>query len=325
MKDYSSIARQVIALNRRALDYLENALSVSELQTGFNQAMACLLALKGRIIVTGIGKSGHIARKIAASFASTGTPAFYIHPSEANHGDMGMITRTDIVLVFSRSGETAEFAHMLAFCQRFSIPLIAITCNKDTSLGRASTYVLPVPDVPEACSEVHAPTTSTLLQLALGDSLAIALLEAKGFSAADFKTFHPGGALGAALLTIADLMHTGSALPLVLSHVLLEEALVLMSEKGFGCVGIIDETTDRLLGLFTDGDLRRHLSHDLGSKPVIDLMTRNPKICAPEDLAASVLRFMSETSPKVMQIFVVENARPVGIVHMHDFLRAGVI
>lgn len=318
MTDYSAIARRVLDTEITALTALKDGLGAE-----FNTVVETLQKVKGRIILTGVGKSGHVARKIAATLSSTGTPALYIHPTEASHGDMGMITANDAVIALSRSGETSELANIVTYCQRFSVPLIAMTAIAESTLARAANLLLRLPDAAEACGETHAPTTSTTLQMALGDALAIALLEAKGFTASDFKSFHPGGALGAALKTITDIMHQGDALPLVAPDTKISDALAVMSEKGFGCVGVHDD--GKFLGLFTDGDIRRNLSGDLASKAVTELITRTPKTCAPDELAADVLRRMTDTPPKVMQIFVLEKDKAIGIVHMHDFLRAGLV
>ncbi len=318
MKTHRDVARRVLKIETQALSALADGLSET-----FDQVVELLKGLDGRIILAGVGKSGHVARKISATMASTGSSSLYVHPTEASHGDMGMIAPGDAVIALSRSGETQELADMIGYCRRFSIPLIAMTVNANSTLGRSADYVLALPDAPEACAETRAPTTSTTLQIALGDALAIALLEAKGFTAKDFKTFHPGGALGASLATTADLMHGGDLVPLVESSVKMQAALEVMSEKGFGCVGVLEGGT--LIGIITDGDVRRHLAADLGEKPVTTIMTRGPKTAAPEMLAADTLRRMTGGTSKIMQMFVVENGRTIGIVHLHDFLRAGLI
>ncbi len=319
MTDHAKIGRRVLATEIAALEALS-----ADLGAVFSGVVARLQKLDGRVILAGVGKSGHVARKIAATLASTGSPSLYIHPTEASHGDMGMITSADAVIALSRSGETAELADLIAYCRRFSIPLIGMTAVTDSALGRASDYLLLLPDAPEACLETRAPTTSTTLQMALGDALAVALLEAKGFTATDFKTYHPGGKLGAQLATVGDLMHIGKALPLVAAGTDLSAAMEVMSEKGFGCVGVTGDD-GILVGIVTDGDIRRHLSADLSAKSVNAVMTEHPKTTTADTLAADALREMTAGSAKIMQLFVLESAAPVGIVHLHDFLRAGLV
>lgn len=287
----------------------------------FSQAVALIAASKGRVIVTGMGKSGHIGQKIAATLASTGTPAFFVHPAEASHGDLGMIAPGDVILALSWSGETCELASIITYSRRFSVPLIAITSQPSSSLGRAADVVLAPPRAQEACPHGLAPTTSTMMQLALGDCLAMALLEANGFSAHDFKIFHPGGKLGASLLYVRELMHQGEHMPLADENIVMSDALVVMTEKSFGCLGITD-ADGRLTGILTDGDLRRHMGPGLLSKPVADVMTRNPKTVTPKTLASAALQLINAS--RITALFVVEDGRPAGIVHIHDLLRAGV-
>lgn len=318
MKDHSHIGRRVLATEIDALQQMQAALGAD-----FNAVVDVLHAIEGRIILAGVGKSGHVARKIAATLASTGSPSLYIHPTEASHGDMGMITKDDAVIALSRSGETTELADLIAYCRRFSIPLMAMTAVGDSALGRAADYLLQLPDADEACAETRAPTTSTTLQIAMGDALSVALLEAKGFTAKDFKTYHPGGKLGATLATVGELMHTGEALPLVTRGTALSDALLIMSDKGFGCVGVTDG--GKLAGIVTDGDIRRHLSDDLSGQPVERIMTRAPKVTTADTLAADALRDMTAGKAKIMQLFVIKDATPIGIVHLHDFLRAGLV
>lgn len=320
MANSIKVARRVIDTEIKGLEALRESLSAD-----FDLAIKALSGLAGRVFVTGIGKSGHIARKIAATLASTGTPAFYIHPSEASHGDMGMITKGDAVIALSRSGETKELSDIIAYTQRFDIGLFAMTCEPDSALGRAASHCLILPDAPEACSETRAPTTSAMLQMALGDALAIALLEAKGFTAGDFKAFHPGGTLGASLLSVSDIMQSGDALPLIESNASVGAALTIIDEKGFGCVGIM--SNNKLVGIITDGDLRRHLqtTPNISDKSVTDIMTPSPRTAAPDELAANALRRMTSENVQIMQLFVISNETPIGIVHMHDFLRAGLI
>jgi arabinose-5-phosphate isomerase len=276
----------------------------------------------GRVIVSGMGKSGHVARKIAATMASTGTPASYVHPGEASHGDLGMITRHDAILALSNSGETPELSAVVEFSRRFDIPLVAITSKADSSLAQAADQALILPDVGEACPMGLAPTTSTTLMLALGDALAVGLLERNNFSPADFKTFHPGGKLGQKLAKVADLMHPVESLPLVYRTTSMGETLLVMTNKTFGCVGVLEDD-GRLAGIITDGDLRRHLEPGLFVRTAEELMTANPKTTRPNALAAEAVHQMNARS--ITSLFVVdETGKPVGIVHVHDCLRAGV-
>jgi arabinose-5-phosphate isomerase len=295
---------------------LDNALG-----DAFEKALAMLAEARGRVIVTGIGKSGHIGQKIAATFASTGTRAFFVHPSEASHGDLGMIARDDVILALSWSGETVELSGIIQYSRRFNVGLVAITSRQDSALGKAADVVLELPRAKEACPHGLAPTTSTTMQLALGDCLAIALLERKGFTAHDFRVFHPGGSLGAQLKHVGDLMHQGEALPLVPLSMPMGEVIVTMTTKSFGCVGVVDET-GQLAGMITDGDLRRHMGDGLLSRSATDIMTRRPNTLSPATLASAALEQIN--SLKRTQMFVVESGRPVGIVHVHDLLRAGV-
>jgi arabinose-5-phosphate isomerase len=287
----------------------------------FVAAVDTIRAARGRVIVTGMGKSGHVARKIAATLASTGTPAFFVHAADASHGDLGMITSDDVMLVLSWSGETEELKDLINYSRRFRIALIAITVNADSTLGKSADIVLVLPQAREACPHNLAPTTSSLMQLALGDALAIALLESRGFTAVDFGVFHPGGKLGAALKFVRDVMHPGSAVPLIGRDALMSEAIVEMSAKGFGCVAVTNGD-GRLLGVITDGDLRRHMRDDLLRAPVGEVMTASPKTVRPGQLASEALELIN--SLKITALIVVESDRPVGIVHFHDLLRAGV-
>jgi arabinose-5-phosphate isomerase len=287
----------------------------------FDEAVRRLKAVRGRVIVTGIGKSGHVAQKIAATFASTGTPASFVHPSEASHGDLGMITQSDLILAFSWSGETVELKPIITYSRRFAVPLIAVTSQANSALGEQADIVLQLPRVKEACPHGLAPTTSTTIQLAIGDSLAIALLDARGFTAHDFKIFHPGGSLGANLKYVSDVMHKGEYLPLIASGAPMGDALVTMTEKSFGCVGVIDPK-GKLLGVITDGDLRRHMGPNLLQTKVEDVMTAKPKTIAPTLLASAALELIN--SSRITALFVVEKQKPVGIVHVHDLLRVGV-
>jgi len=278
-------------------------------------------AARGRLIITGVGKSGHIARKIAATLASTGTPAYFVHAGDASHGDLGMITSDDVMLVLSWSGETEELRSLIDYSRRFGIALIAVTGNAASTLGKAADIVLALPHADEACPHNLTPTTSTLMQLALGDTLAIALLESRGFTAIDFGVFHPGGKLGAALKFIRDVMHPGAAVPLIARGALMADAIVEMSAKGFGCVAVTD-SDGRLAGVITDGDLRRHMRVDLLQAPVDEIMTAAPKTVRPDQLLGEALQLLNAS--KITALIVVEKDRPVGIVHFHDLLRAGV-
>ena len=310
-------ARRVLELEADAIRALAAGLGAN-----FTAALDLFAAVAGRVIVTGMGKSGHVARKIAATLASTGTPAMFIHPAEASHGDLGMITDRDAMLALSNSGETAELADLIAYAKRFAIPIVALTAHADSALARAATVALVYPDADEACPMGLAPTTSTTMMLALGDALAVALLERKGFSADDFRLLHPGGKLGRRLLRVADIMHIGQRLPLVPPTTPMTEALVEMTAKSFGCLGIVD-AGGRLAGVITDGDIRRHIAdqHFL-AKTAGELMTRGAKTIAPEALASEALQIMNAKS--ITQLFVVEGGRPVGVLHIHDCLRAGV-
>ena len=290
------------------------------LGTSFGAAVELIRQAKGRVIVTGLGKSGHIGRKVAATLASTGTPAFFVHAAEASHGDLGMITPDDVILALSWSGEQPEMKNLVNYSARFAIPMIAVTSDAESSLGSAARIVLELPKVREACPHNLAPTTSTLMQAAIGDALAIALLESRGFTALEFANFHPGGKLGAMLKHTSDLMHTGDAVPLKPLGTRMSEAVVEMSAKGFGCVAIVD-ARGHVAGIITDGDLRRHMRPDLTDALVDDVMTRNPKTIASNSLASEALKLMSS---KISALIVTDADRPVGIIHLHDLLRAGV-
>jgi len=268
-----------------------------------------------------MGKSGHIGRKIAATLASTGTPAFFVHPGEASHGDLGMIAAQDVILALSWSGETVELKDLTDYSRRFRIGLIAVTAAPDSTLGHAADVVLNLPQAREACPHNLTPTTSSLMQHALGDALAIALLESRGFTALDFHVFHPGGRLGAMLKFVRDIMHVGSEIPLARLGTRMSEAIAEMTAKTFGCVGIVDHD-DRLVGIITDGDLRRHMSPDLLGRAVETIMTRDPVTVRPDQLASEALELLN-TSKKT-QLIVVDAGKPVGVVHFHDLLRAGV-
>jgi len=317
---YLESARRALTKERKGLRKLIDALD-DGLGKSFVDAIRLLRCAKGRIVLSGVGKSGHIARKIAATLASTGSPAIFIHPTEASHGDLGMITDDDAIIVLSNSGETAEFRDLLAYSRRFAVPLIAITGNATSTIAKAADVTLFIPHAPEACPIGLAPTTSTTMQLALGDALAVTLLEDKGFTASDFRRFHPGGRLGAALTHARDLMHR--ELPLVTADVEMARALIVMTEKSFGCLGVVDDK-GRLIGIITDGDLRRKMSSRLLALSAEEIMTRDPKTIGPDALAAEALAIMNRTDRPITALFVVEDERPVGIVHVHDLLRTGV-
>jgi len=287
----------------------------------FIAAVDLMRQARGRVIVTGMGKSGHVGRKIAATLASTGTPAFFVHPSEASHGDLGMIAADDVIMALSWSGETAELKDLTDYSRRFRIGLVAVTAFADSTLGQAADVVLALPQAREACPHNLAPTTSTLMQHALGDALAIALLESRGFTALDFRVFHPGGRLGAMLKFVGNVMHTGAAIPLATVGTRMSEAVVEMSAKGFGCVGIA-AADGKLVGIVTDGDLRRHMGPNLLDARVETVMTRSPKTVRPDQLASEALEIIN--SSKITALIVAEDGTPVGIVHFHDLLRAGV-
>jgi arabinose-5-phosphate isomerase len=314
--DAIAVARRVLNTEADAVRQLADGLGAE-----FSEAVEAIFKAKGRVVCTGIGKSGHVARKIAATLASTGTPAMFVHAAEASHGDLGMVGQDDVVLALSKSGEVRELADILAFTGRFSIPLIGITAARDSALGKAATHVLVLPDAPEATAYVGAPTTSTTLQMALGDALAVALLERRGFTAGDFKVFHPGGKLGAQLQTVGDLMHQGGELPLVPPETPMPQALLVMTEKRFGCVGV-QGADGKLAGLITDGDLRRHMDGLMGHTAG-EVMTPNPQTVAPDALAAEALNLMEDK--RITVLFVLDQGRPAGILHIHDILRAGVV
>ncbi len=320
-------AQRVLLMESESLAALSRSLNGD-----FIDAIDRLTAVTGRIIVSGMGKSGHIARKIAATLASTGSPAQFVHPAEASHGDLGMITDKDAVLALSNSGNTPELSDVIAYTRRYAIPLLAITSKDGSALAEAADVALILPDAPEACPMGLAPTTSTTMMLALGDALAIALLERQGFSMQDFQVLHPGGTLGSKLLRVADIMHGPEELPLCRAETPMAEAILVMTNRRFGCVGIVD-AQGRLTGIITDGDLRRHMAPDLLNQTAGDIMTPGPKkTIRPQALAAEAVGLMNAIEgglPPVTSLFVVEDGsgdlpRPVGILHIHDCLRAGV-
>ncbi|MRN66872.1 sugar isomerase, KpsF/GutQ [Brucella sp. 10RB9215] len=312
-------ALRTIKTENAGLVALEEALN-NGLSGPFVEAVERIVASRGRLVVTGVGKSGHIGSKLAATFASTGTSAFFVHSGEANHGDLGMIGLEDVILAISWSGETVELKGIVNYSQRFRIPLIAITSRQDSALGRAADVVLLLPKATEACPHGLAPTTSTMMQLAIGDALAIALLEARGFTPSDFKTFHPGGSLGASLIHIRDIMHRGNRLPLVKMGTPMPDAMKVLAQKSFGCVVVTDDAGE-LAGIVTDGDISRNLSRNLSALAVDDIMTRSPRTIDQNMLASAALKTINENH--IGALIVVEANRPIGLVHFHDLLRIG--
>jgi arabinose-5-phosphate isomerase len=313
-------ALRTLATERDGLGELIAALS-NGLGDAFATAVDRIAGAKGRVIVSGMGKSGHVARKIAATLASTGTPALYVHPAEASHGDLGMIQPVDVILALSWSGETTELADLIGYAKRFRVPLVAITSSSSSTLGRQADICLALPKAREACPNGLAPTTSTTMQLALGDALAVALLEQRGFTAEHFRVFHPGGKLGAMLKHVGDIMHTGARLPIVPLGTVMADALVVQSEKSFGCVIVVDPMGD-LAGIVTDGDVRRHMSGDLLQRRVEDVMTPSPTTVAPDMLLGEALEIIE--SRKRGALIVADGMKPIGLVHVLDLLRAGV-
>jgi arabinose-5-phosphate isomerase len=318
-KDATASAARTLAAEMSGLSALAQALD-NGLSEPFARAVEVLSEITGRVIVTGVGKSGHIGSKLAATLASTGRPAFFVHPAEANHGDLGMIAQDDAIIALSFSGETSELKGIVAYARRFDIPIVAITAGETSALAREASVVLCLPRVPEACPHGLAPTTSTLLQLVIGDALAVALLEARGFTADHFRTFHPGGQLGANLTRVADIMHEGERMPLVPVGTGMRQAILEISRKGFGCVGVLGGN-GQLAGIVTDGDLRRHMDGDLLSMTVDQVMTREPKTIVPDTLCATALKTINASA--ITTLMVVEEGKPVGIVHLHDLLRIG--
>ncbi|MGB3536985.1 MAG: KpsF/GutQ family sugar-phosphate isomerase [Mesorhizobium sp.] len=312
-------ALRTVSTERAGIEALAGALE-NGLAEPFAQAVDVLSKIEGRVIVTGVGKSGHIGSKLAATLASTGTPAFFVHPAEANHGDLGMIARDDAIIAMSWSGETVELKGIIAYSRRFSIPLIAITAGENSALGREADVKLFLPRASEACPHGLAPTTSALLQLVVGDALAVALLEARGFTPDHFRTFHPGGQLGANLTQIREIMHVGDTMPVVASGTGMREAILELSGKGFGCVAIVDDTGS-LVGIITDGDIRRQIGNDLLSMTVDQVMTKGPKTVRPETLVAKALQMINASA--ITALMVEDDGKPVGLVHLHDLLRIG--
>ena len=316
---FLAAARRVVRTEATALQALEASLDDS-----FDAAAALLMSAEGRVVVSGMGKSGHIARKIAATLASTGTPAQFVHPAEASHGDLGMMAQGDVALVLSNSGETPELADLIAYTRRFRIPLVGIASRAESTLLRQSDVALLLPKAEEACGTGVVPTTSTTMTLALGDALAVALMEHRQFTPENFRDFHPGGQLGARLSKVRDLMHAGDEMPLVPQDTPMSEALIEMTSKGFGVVGVTN-ADGALVGIVTDGDLRRHMG-GLLEQTAADVMTGNPRTIGPDRLAEEALATMTLPSPRITCLFVLDpagNGRPQGILHIHDCLRAG--
>ena len=312
-------ARRVLRLESEALKSLANSLDGA-----FSRALDALGGATGRVVVTGMGKNSHVANKIAATLASTGTPAFFVHPAEASHGDLGMIQTGDAILALSNSGETAELADLVQYAKRHKIPLVSITGRATSTLAQASDIALILPAAEEACPMGLAPTTSTTATMALGDALAVALLQRRGFSADDFRVLHPGGRLGRRLLRVSDIMHGGAAVPTIGMAAGMSDALLVMTAKSFGCVGIVDDV-GRLVGIITDGDLRRHMSPDLLDRRTGDVMTASPRTVTPQALASEAVHVMnSRPRGPITSLFVVAGDRPIGIIHIPDCLRAGV-
>ena len=313
-------AERVLGLAATGLQAL-----AASLDSRFDRALDLLAAIEGRVVVTGMGKSGHVARKIAATLASTGTPALFVHPAEASHGDLGMITESDGVIALSNSGSTAELGHIVAHAKRFRLPLIAITSRGESAFAEAADAALILPKVQEACPVGMAPTTSTTMMLALGDALAVALMERRGFTATDFHALHPGGQLGQQLRRVTELMHTGPGMPLIALGQPMNEAIIEMTGKSLGCVGVVDGA-GLLVGIVTDGDLRRHMAPDLLDQPVEQVMTRGPRTVRPQATIAEALGLMAAKDRRpITSLFVVEEGKPVGLLHMHDCLRAGAL
>lgn len=293
------------------------------LNDNLTQALDIMQQASGRVIITGMGKSGHIGKKIAASLASTGTPSFFVHPAEASHGDLGMITENDVVVAISNSGESKELVDVLNYCKRFGIPLISITKNQNSALGKAGDVLLLLPNNGEADPLGLAPTSSTTATLVLGDILTTCLIERRGFSKFDFNARHPGGKLGSILQRVSDIMHTGNSLPLLSDDATIRQALFKMTDKRFGCVGLIDET-GKLIGIVTDGDLRRRLNNEMTlDSSIAKIMTQNPKTLSPETMASEAVKFLNDN--QITNIFVVKDEKPIGILHIHDLLKNGVV
>ncbi|MBP9752827.1 MAG: KpsF/GutQ family sugar-phosphate isomerase [Proteobacteria bacterium] len=318
----TSIFKRVLEIEKQGLDDLiSHIINDSNISERFENALQALYNTKGKTIITGMGKSGHIGKKIAATLSSTGQPAFFVHPSEASHGDLGVITNDDTVLLISNSGETKELSDILHYCKRQNIVTIAISASEKSTLNKLSTYSLTIPNSKEACPMHLAPTTSTTIMMALGDAIAIILLTWRGFTHKNFHSFHPGGKLGSQLKSVKDMMHTKN-LPLAFIDTDMKDCLLKMTQGGFGCVGITD-INGNLLGMITDGDLRRHMNNGLLSQRAEEVMTKNPKVALENMLMLDALDEMQQFS--ITALFVVEDQKPIGILHIHDFLRNGII
>ena len=322
--DINKLSNSDLISAKRTIDTEIDALRVmeSELGTSLTEALNLMQSARGRVILTGMGKSGHIAQKIAASLASTGTPSFFVHPAEASHGDLGMITPDDIIIAISNSGESKELVDILNYSKRFGIKLIAITKNPNSSLGKAGDIVLKLPSSREACPLGLAPTSSTTATLVLGDILTVAMIERNGFSKEQFNQRHPGGKLGSVLQKVSDLMHKGDEIPILSLNAGMQDVLLEMTSKRLGCVGFVDESGN-LAGILTDGDLRRCLSPDILSKKALDVMTINPKVISPDSMASEAVKLMHDK--KITNLFAVENGTPVGVIHIHDCLNSGIV
>lgn len=316
MQHHNNIAKRVILKESEALVELSNNLS-----NDFSNVVEHIINFKGRVILTGIGKSGYIAHKIAASFASTGTAAFYLHPAEASHGDLGMVTESDLVIMLSNSGETRELFDMMKYCKRFSIKIVAMTMNAKSTIALNSDFLLLVPRIEEASSYIAAPTTSSLMMLALGDALTTSVHEAKGFTAEDFHVYHPGGKIGTNLLKVTNLMRTDDQMPLVYEKTSFTDTILIMNQKALGCAVVVGDDLS-LIGIITDGDLRRHINDKVAMKFAVDVMTAAPKSISSSKLAGEALAVMNERS--ITSLPVVEDNKVVGVIHIHDVLRAGV-
>lgn len=319
-EEIKNSAKHTLACEKNMID-----LMISRIDESFVTVANKILNLAGRVIVTGMGKPGHIGKKIAASLASTGTPAFFVHPAEASHGDLGMITKNDLVLALSNSGESKELFDIVNYCKRFSIPLVAVTSIPESTLGKAADYILQIPnkqEAPEACPFNMAPTTSMIATLAMGDALTVALMNMRGFTKELYHDRHPGGKLGNVLIKVKDIMAKGDDLPVVPNTMNMADALIIMSKKMLGCLGILDHE-GHLVGMITDGDLRRHMSADLMTKSVTEVMNSAPTTISGEILGSEALNIMN--TKKITNIFVVDaDKKPVGLIHMHHLLQAGV-
>ncbi len=309
-------ASKLIAFEAQSLTTLSK-----NIPEDFDRLVNKILNSKGRVILSGIGKSGYIARKIAASLASTGTAALYIHPAEASHGDLGMITEDDVVILLSNSGETKEIFDIINYCKRFSIEIAGITMKTKSSLALASNYLLNLPLTPES-SLISAPTTSSIMMLALGDALMMSIYEARGFTADDFKIFHPGGKIGANLLKVSELMHKGNDLPIINLNTKTSNAILTITKYRLGCTVVVDD--NQVVGIITDGDLRRHMSDDILKMNIADIMSTNPKSIAPNILASEALSIMNKDSSPITSLLVLEGGKLEGIIHLHDILKAGI-